>query len=85
MKYMLLVLILASGAAMTGCTNARIAVMQAYGQSHHIKQYSGGQLIGEWDSTGKVLNEKQSDGWYFQDMKTGKITEVSGDIQITIK
>lgn len=69
---------------LTGCTDATMSGISAYGQAHHIKQFSGGQLIGEWDSTGKVQNEAQSDGYYFEDAKTHKIVEVSGTVQITL-
>jgi predicted small secreted protein len=67
-----------------GCTDTEMAGFDAYGKSQHIKQFSGGQLIGEWDSTGKVLNEPQSDGYRFSDEKTHKIVRVSGTVQITV-
>lgn len=45
--------------------------------------YSGGQKVREWTSTGKVLSESQSDGYYFEDSETGKLIEVAGDVVIT--
>lgn len=65
------------------CTSGEQAAMGAWGRPHHIKQFSGGNLIGEWDSAGKI-NETQSDGYYFQDLKTGKLVSVSGTVQITL-
>lgn len=66
------------------CTSGEQAAMGAWGRPHHIRQFSGGVLIGEWDSVGKI-NETQSDGYYFQDLKTGKLVSVSGTVQITLK
>jgi hypothetical protein len=67
-----------------GCTDTERAKMFAYGQPHHIKQFSCGQVVGEWDSTGKVLSEEHSDGYAFEDAKTHKIVEISGTVQITV-
>ena len=49
------------------------------GSSGHITCYSGGKVIYEGYSTGKISSEHQSDGWFFQDIKTGKLIRVSGD------
>lgn len=68
----------------TGCTSARWAAMNALNKSHHIKQYSGGKLIGEWDSVGIVNSEGQSDGYYFEDAKSRNLVTLTGDVQITI-
>ena len=47
--------------ALTGCSNADIGAAQAWGQDHVVKQYSGGQLVGQWESTGKVENDSKTD------------------------
>lgn len=65
------------------CTSGNQAAFNAWGQPHHVKQFSGGILIGEWDSVGKI-NETASDGYYFQDAKTGKLISLSGTVQITL-
>lgn len=65
------------------CTSGDQAALSAWGQPHHVKQFSGGILIGEWDSVGKI-NETASDGYYFQDAKTRQVVSVSGTIQITL-
>lgn len=70
---------------MIGCSNANLGAVSAWGQDHIIKQYSGGQLIGQWESTGKVENEDHSDGYYFTDKATGRLVVISGDVQITVK
>jgi hypothetical protein len=70
---------------LTSCKDATKAQYNALGKPHIIKQYSGGKLIGEWVSTGNVSNEESSDGWYFEDATTGKLIEVTGDIQISVQ
>ncbi len=71
--------------ALAGCSGADTAKVTAWGQTHIIKQYSGGVLIGQWESTGKVENEDHSDGYFFKNDKTGTLVTVSGDVQITVK
>ena len=71
--------------ALTGCKDATQAQFNALNKPHIVKQFSGGQLIGQWESTGSVSNETQSDGWYFEDAATRKLVEVSGTLQIYVK
>lgn len=47
-----------------------------------VRHYSGGKLIGEWQSDGPVNNSEKSDGYYFE--SGGHTIEVSGDVQIEI-
>lgn len=72
MKY-LFVLVLAA------CTDARIAKFKQLSSPQVIKCYSGGSLILDAKSTGKVINEVDSDGYSFVDHSTGKLVEVSAD------
>ena len=67
-----------------GCTSARWAAINAINKSHHVKHFSGGVCVGEWDSVGIVNNEPHSDGYFFEDRKTGTLVTVSGDVEITI-
>jgi hypothetical protein len=64
---------------LTACTDANKKQWTSLGNKGHIVCYSGGKVIFEGDSTGKVSTESQSDGWYFEDAKTGKLIRVSGD------
>jgi hypothetical protein len=41
-----------------------------------------GKIIKQWESTGNVSNQAQSDGWYFEDSKTHKLIEVTGTLVI---
>jgi hypothetical protein len=83
MKKSMLVLLVAL--ALAGCKDSRTAQFMAMGKHHIIKQFSGGQQIGEWESTGNISNEDRSDGWYFEDAKTHLLVELTGTVQITVK
>lgn len=80
MKLSILVVLLIAA----GCSNANKAAMSAWGKRHDVRCYSGGKLIFEGYTTGKVENESQSDGYYFQDEKSGKFVTVSGDCVIEV-
>ena len=68
-----------------GCTDAQVSKLTAHGSSHKITLYSGGQAVRTWRSTGAVMNEGQSDGFYFKDKETGKLIRVSGDVVIEVE
>jgi hypothetical protein len=68
----------------TGCTDAEVSRLMAYGDPHHIRVFSGGVLIGEWTTTGAVINENRSDGYIFTDAATKQMVRVSGEVIITL-
>lgn len=78
-KYIILLLVL------SGCSNANRAAISAWGKPHEVKCYSGGVLIYEGSTTGKIENEEHSDGYYFQDSKTKNFITVSGNCVITVE
>lgn len=67
-----------------GCTDAEVSRVMSYGDPQHVRFYSGGVLVGEWTSTGQVLNDGQSDGYVFTDSATGQLVRVSGEVIITL-
>lgn len=67
---------------LTGCVDAKMADFGSYGAKSRVELWSGGQKVHEWTSTGKVLNEQSSDGYYFRDSDTGKLVRVTGDVVI---
>jgi hypothetical protein len=79
-KYTLIVI---AALSIISCNDATMAKMGGYGDKFKVEMYSGGQKVREWISSGKVLSEEKSDGYYFNDMNTGKLIEVSGDVVIT--
>ena len=70
--------------ALAGCTDAERAGFNAYGQKHRITLYSAGKVVGQWESTGAVLNEEHGDGRYFEDSKTGTLVSFSGTYVIEV-
>ena len=60
-----------------------LAVADLTAQSYNLKQSSGGQLIGEWNSRGHVSYQ---DGVFrFRDRNTSRIVYISGDVLVTVK
>lgn len=49
-------------------------------QNYHIRQYSGGVLIGEYRFKGVLDNQNNSDGFFF--FKGDTLIELSGDLII---
>jgi hypothetical protein len=68
--------------AVAGCSDSERAKFRAIGNKHKVQMYSGGQCVRTWTSTGMVHNEKNSDGYYFNDSETGNLITVSGDVVV---
>lgn len=82
MKKNIFALAVATAIFLPGCTDGFMGKMSAYGGSAEISCYSGGKLIYQGTSTGKVTSESSSDGYYFVDSEDDKLKEVSGDCVI---
>lgn len=68
------------------CKDSQQAQFRAMGKPHIITLYGAdGKEINKWESTGSVSNEEHSDGWYFEDVKTRKLVEITGTIVIEVK
>lgn len=77
-------LIFASSLMMlVGCSEARFEKATSFNNPRTIKCYSGGVEIYSGRSTGRIQSEQSSDGYYFVDARTNKLTEVSGDCILT--
>lgn len=72
--------ILASVLFLTGCYQATFERATTW-SNYRVKVYSGGNLVEEWESSGKVLSEDGS-GYYFKERGSGKIVEVDADVII---
>lgn len=75
----LVYLLLIVGLCSAGCTDAQRSRITSYGSSAKIQCYSGGKLIYDGTSTGKVVSEENSDGYYFREKDTNRLLEVSGN------
>jgi hypothetical protein len=67
--------------ALTSCTDATMSKMGGYGDTFTVKVLGPDTII-TYHSTGKVISEENSDGYYFTNRETGKLIEVSGNIII---
>ena len=61
------------------CTDTQMSELSAYGDPANVTCYSGGVVVFEGRSTGKVSSSTSSDGYLFRDASTRRLTEVSGD------
>lgn len=77
-----LCLVAGAGLAATACTDARRAHWNAYGDAARITCYSGGYLVLDDFSTGKVSNADGSDGYEFKSVTTDRLQQASGDCQV---
>jgi hypothetical protein len=68
-------------ATMVSCTDATMSKMGGYGDTFTIKVLGPDTVI-TYHSTGKVISEEHSDGYYFTNRETGKLVEVSGNVII---
>jgi hypothetical protein len=66
---------------MSSCTDAELGKMGGFGETYTVKVLGPDTVI-TYHSTGKVLSEKSSDGYYFTSKETGKLVEVSGTVII---
>ena len=64
------------------CTDATRSAIAEYGSSARIVCHSGGKVIYDGCSTGKILSETNSDGWLFRDAETKRLVSVSGECLI---
>ena len=63
------------------CTDATRAKLGGYGGTFTVKVVTCDTVI-TYKSSGKVISESNSDGYYFNDAATGKLVEVSGNVII---
>ena len=68
-------------ATMVSCTDAEKSKLGGYGDTFTVKVLGPDTII-TYHSTGKVISEEKSDGYYFTNAANGKLVEVSGNIII---
>jgi hypothetical protein len=67
--------------AVSSCTDASRSKIGGYGNTYKVTVI-GGDTTMVFHSTGKVLSEDKSDGYYFTNEANGKLVEVSGNVII---
>ena len=66
------------------CTDAQRSKIGGFGDEFKVEMINcNGTVARSWISSGKVSSEKDSDGYYFKDKKTGNLIEVTGMLIIT--
>jgi len=78
-KLTLAAALLVAAAPLSGCTDASLAGIAAYGDEARVTCFSGGEVIADEYSTGRVLNAANSDGYEFKSSSTGRLVQFSGD------
>jgi hypothetical protein len=68
-------------ATMVSCTDAEKSKLGGYGDTFMVKVLGPDTII-TYHSTGKVISEDKSDGYYFTNAANGKLVEVSGNVII---
>lgn len=73
-----------SAILLTSCTDAQQSKIAGLGSKYKIELINcDGTVARTWISSGKVLTEQNSDGYYFNDSSTGQLVEVTGTLIIT--
>lgn len=68
----------------TSCTDASRSKLGGFGDSFKVELLNcDGAVARRWVSSGKVLSEENSDGYYFKDSKSKALIEVTGTLVIT--
>ena len=66
------------------CTDARRSKIGGYGDKFKIELVNcDGTVTHSWISSGKVLSEETSDGYFFNEDKTNTLIELTGNLIIT--
>ena len=71
--------------SLSGCSRASLAQLSNTGEDGIITCYSGGKVIYQGESTGKVQNEDKSDGYYFEEKGTDDMIETNSQCIIRYK
>lgn len=65
--------------ALAGCTDATMAHWSQFGDESHIQCFSGGQVVYDGNSTGKVQASKTGAGVFFKEKQSGKFVRLYAD------
>ena len=80
MKKTIIILVLTI-TGLTSCTDATRSRVGGFGSTYRVTVVGGDTTV-VFHSTGKVLSEDKSDGYYFTNAENGKLVEVSGNVII---
>ena len=69
--------------ALCGCTDAELGGLASYGDSADVTCYSGGEVVYEAQTTGKVAN-LEGGGWAFKAV-TGEYVKTFADCFVEVR
>ncbi|MGJ8515290.1 hypothetical protein R84865_002238 [Carnimonas sp. R-84865] len=69
----------------SGCTDAKRARLLSYGSAANVSCYSGGRLVLDDLSTGRVISDESGSGVYYESANTGKFVHTYADCIIKQK
>lgn len=61
------------------CTDADMAHMSQLNDPAHVQCFSGGQIVYDGHSTGKIQSNQSEDGLYFKEKESGKFVRLYAD------
>ena len=73
------ILFLAAILTVAGCTDATMAHFSQFGDEAHIQCFSGGQVVYDGISTGKVAASETGAGVFFKEKASGKFVRLYAD------
>jgi len=65
--------------AVAGCTDATMAHIGQLGDQSAVQCFSGGQVVYNGTSTGKIESNANEDGIYFKEKESGKFVRLYAD------
>ena len=65
--------------ALAGCTDATLSHWTQFGDEAHIQCFSGGQVVYDAHSTGKVQASESGAGVFFKEKESGKFVRLYAD------
>lgn len=73
------ILLLSMTVVLAGCTDADMAHMSQFNDPAHVQCFSGGKVVYNGQSTGKIASNANEDGLYFKEKETGKFVRLYAD------
>lgn len=64
---------------LTGCTDASRAHVSQLGDEAHVQCFSGGRVVYDGISTGRIESNQSEDGLYFKEKGSGKFIRLYAD------
>ena len=72
-------IIIAAAVLSSSCTDAYFGKMKSLGHTAKVQYWSGGQLILDTTSSGKIHSEANSNGYFFVEAESHEMIEVDAD------